>query len=336
MKRKLSIFSLLILPLMFLNGCNAFSNGHESVKPSSSSLDSTSYSSQEDYEKALYNRIILDYYEQKVLKSGTITKNGDLFYFQFNDGRVWRLGDGHLSQRSNITIDDIQIEELVGKSDKGAYVFCISYQLFTYYYPYEYQIDTSAFIDGNQLLFENDFMPLVWYKGLLLYPAEAYSLGLITLNEINCYVDSLTHKGQDPAFSSYDSSIKPLEIESKYDIGSNAHLSIILNDYVTHLNNNNVTSFDNKPIDKNDVHIVDSFGIVNGKEVLSIVADNVALQCQTWSNSIVIDGISINPFYHYEPTIYYNHHFYSFSEASENGMLTKNDAELIVGKFNSN
>lgn len=322
MKRKFSIFSLLILPLILLNGCNAFSNGHESVKPSSSSLDSTSYSSQEDYEKALYNRIILDYYEQRI--NNQKTKGSNMYFSEIYDEIP--------------ALSEIRLHYIISKSKKGAYLVGFN-QLgsFGRHYYFAYNENSISF----------DFIrPFVWYDSKIFYLNDAFYSGLFSNEEINDCLNEMNNNSLSAndwllkSFSgiSYDESVEPLTNNNQTVDISSAFYQLREDTFTNYIAKS--ADFAGYNIVLDDIHVYQSFAKVKNVYAVNFSIDGISppkylyspIQKQ-WNTSLVIGQTIIEPFQEDMPVVWINRNFYYLDNALNNDLINQETAIELLRQY---
>lgn len=341
MKRKIVVSNLFLLLLYIITGCSnsLSSNDYNSVFDSKDCHDCITYVENQSF----FNRIILDYYEQKIANSGTVIKNGEAISFLINNGIEWRLSmsgsddEVVFQPQTDIKISDIQIYDIVGKNKKGVYIIRFNSRVCP---------QASGFLNDNSLMFVNgstlsfpnhQFIPMVWYQGAILFPSEAFQIGLVSIEEMcNCLGSSESPSsiiGINPLFSSYDENVKPIEIEKVFSL-SQSNLAAIQNDYIDYLLQNSINTFDKTVLSSESVHLVDSFGKINDKEMFLIASDHVPIQSSLWKEDFVLGSTILHKFFYYEPTIYCNHSFYSLTEAYNQNILSNEEIEIIKNRFN--
>ena len=131
-------------------------------------------------EQALYNRIILDYYEQRVANERYVTSVYEDFPYS---SRFY-------NQSSPLkTIDHVIIDAILGSTTKNAYFVATSmfYNQSSHINHYENCKELNSFYaDGKQVYYpRNQNFPFdVWCNGTIYYPLDAVYSGVITLDEL--------------------------------------------------------------------------------------------------------------------------------------------------------
>lgn len=270
--------------------------------------------------QSFFNRVISDYYEQIILSSGRVNKSyrKGLFNYDYPNGQSIESPDGTLIRE--MEIPQVHIAQNYGKSAKGAYLFAYSDVRYSAQDGYQDLKIIKLIIDGEVFTFFHNYLPFVWYKGTLMFLAEAYSLGLINKEEIHEMSDTQDY---NPTAIYFDCFAKTLNIKDELPTIEGTHLYEIKNDYLNHLKNKGYETIDGNDIDCNSVHVLENYGTINGKELLSIQVDNVQI-ISVWENDLSINGVLLN---RYQPIIYFNNSFYTIKEAYENDVLSDEEIE---------
>lgn len=266
-----------------------------------------------------YNRVIMDYYEQKVLRPGCVNKffRKGLNNYEYYNGVKMEGPNGYVTR-------DFRLPSIgmlnYGKSSNGAYLFLFSDERYSANDGYTDVKDIKLIIDGSVFHVNRLHLPFVWYKGLILFLSEAYYIGLISKEDIQRL---LYEKIDEFGLILFDPFACPLSIKDRFEIDSKTPLYELKNDYYQYLSSSGVSSIDGSDFSQNDVHIIEYYGRIDGKEMVSVQTDNVAIQ-NCWENNLVIDEIRFDK---YQPMIHFNKQFYTIREAYENNVL--NNEELL-------
>ena len=270
--------------------------------------------------QSFYNRVIIDYYEQKVLRPNCVNK---FFRKGLNN---YDYSGVKMEGPDEYVVRDFRLPSIkmlnYGKSSNGAYLFLFSDERYSANDGYTDAKDTKLVIDGNVFHIGWLYLPFVWYKGLILFFSEAYYIGLISKEEISRLL--LEKREVYDGFLSFDYFACPLNIVDRFEIDSETPLYELKNDYYQYLLSNGVSSIDDSGFSQNDVHIIEYYGKIGDKELVSVQVDNVAIQ-NYWENDLVINEIRFDK---YQPLIHFNKQFYTIREAYESSVL--NDEELVT------
>lgn len=149
-----------------IESSNSFPSIESSVETSvsfSASSVSANSSQAVGYEEnqSLFNRMISDYYEQRILNPKIQGNNMYLVYPVSS------------SYYQNVALTEIPLNFILSKTSSGAYVLGIDNYMTTFGEMYYYAFD-DVYI-SNQVR-----MPDVWYKGRIYYLTDAYIEELLT------------------------------------------------------------------------------------------------------------------------------------------------------------
>ena len=317
-KRKTLVISLLVLSSLLIVGCNSLI-----------SKDSSDVQYEESQE--LYNRIVEDYYEQRILKNGAIIKYMTHIYNLVNDGESW--GKANLfdptpkMNKGPILTSDVSFN-ILNKNEKGAYICLFSSPPgLNALSPYEQS--SEIYVDGTLIVFPNaQVTPKVWYQGKVLFLNEAYALNIVSKEDIANSANSDYFFKND---INYDSSNKSLIINKVYSIIDKHYLSI-QKDYYSSFVNKETPIVDNCSINHQDVHVIDSFGKINGKELLFVATDGV-LDGREYVDTLEVGLMKITNYSYFEPMVYYNHSFQSLQSAYTSGTLNNDELKIISDRL---
>ena len=318
MKNKGLVLALVSLASLFTVGCGNSSSNLLSI----------------NNKQSLINRIIFDYFQQKMFKSGflTIEQNEQIINI-VNDGVNWERINSLLpyaqGQIKGISLNDCSVS-IIGKSNDGAYVCRFSNLILPSASGYQYDYSVSTYLDGEKVSFYSLVIPFVWYNGKIQFISEAYFNGLIQINEINNQSDI---NNNDKIFGYYDDSVPlmTIDIESQND---NEALSKLKDDYFAFISKTSCETITGQVLTPSDVHLLHDYGRIGDYPMIIMGCDNLQFKQSIWSDDLIFDDITISPFTRYEPSLYINHTFYSIKDAFDQGLIDINSIKTIKRKFN--
>lgn len=323
MKNKGLILTLVTLTSLFVVGCENNSS------PSFSSFDVFSTNDKQ----ALINRVIYDYYQQKMSKSGFITiEQNEQIINVINDGINWERINSLLPYAQGpvkgISLENCSVS-IIGISDSGAYVCSFNNTILPFSSSYQYDYSVSTYLNGEKASFYSLIIPLVWYKGEIQFISEAYLNGLLEISDIN---NQANVNNNDKIFNSYDESIPLMKItnDSRKDSEKLSELKI---DYFTYISKTDCETITGQPLKLSDVHLIHDFGKIGEYQMVIMGCDNLLFTQPVWSDDLVFDAITISPFTRYEPSLYINHSFYSITDAFYEGLIDINSIKTIKESF---
>ena len=334
--KKCFCLSLVLLSTFFVVGCNN-QNGVDNAA-SNETNDDDSYIFEEN--QSLYNRIILDYYEQRLCKSGFVTEEENNCIINIiNDGKTWskinsRLGGPREVDASRVAVSEIHLV-IDKKSDKGAFVCSFDSVICQFaYLGYTSMRDTiSSYVNGQKCIFGQSNLPMVWYQGLILDVCEAFELDLIEIEDLNDIDLNYSLSVDNSKIHHYDETSSTLTINRQYS-PNNAYFSELKNDYFNYCTLNNLSTIDGRDLTVTDIHVFDIYLRTTNMSMLTVACDNMYAPSEIWSKNIVCGDFAIEPFNLYEPILYINHGFYSIGAAYDAGFIKTSDILTIKESFN--
>lgn len=314
-----------------IESSNSFSSIESSVETSvsfSASSVSANSSQAVGYEEnqSLFNRMISDYYEQRILNPKIQGNNMYLVYPVSS------------SYYQNVALTEIPLNFILSKTSSGAYVLGIDNYMTTFGEMYYYAFD-DVYI-SNQVR-----MPDVWYKGRIYYLTDAYYRGIINTNElVGCINKMKTLKIADELIVSetdsvrFDPSVETLNIEN-IDEDNASTLFKIKNDFYDKviLKNNFFKDYD---VNLNDIHIYQSFAHVNDVICANFSIDGIDFPkylfnapSKEWKFDLNIGGTTVKPFQNIMPIVWVNRNFYPIDEAFSSGLINKNTTIELLRQY---
>lgn len=328
MKNKDLILTLVALSSLLAVACNKQNNS----KLSNDSINSGSDSNNDN--QALYNRIILDYYEQMICKNMSLIKRKNAIANIVNDKQCWMVtfnGTNPVSgtyKCENLEINGISLSYILEKSSHDGYIFFARSEFINNDNPYLYINETLTIVNGETIVYPDCvYLPMVWHNGKVLFPSEAYELGIISIKELK---ESTTKVSLNLDIH-YDKSVSALEMADDYYF-ENTKLSSIQEDYYQFLIDNETPNIES--IKSSNIRVIDSFGQINDKELLVVGADGILFNETVWNEDLTLGDKAVKPFNHCQPLIYYKNCFFSIEESYMNGILKNEDIDAIIAKYN--
>lgn len=279
--------------------------------------------------QSLINRIIIDYYEQRICNEKALSMN------------MYSSLKADSSQRK--TIDDLEISYCFQPNSKGAYLVGVDKHL-------QLTWDTNAFFYSFNGLNTGYYyeMPDVWYKGNVLYMTDAYYYGLIDDNDItNCFATmkntSLTSSQINLLFGTssnayYDNNINPLDIERE-NLGVDNVCCQLREDLFDKRIKDN-SEYNDRNIALEDIHIYQSLAKVDNAICVNFSIDGItpprnyinAID-KKWDIDLVIDNILIEKFQDCLPVVWKDRCFYTVDEAYEKRVISKDTAIELLHQY---
>ena len=345
MKINKSLFFITIFSILVV-GCSGFSSFEQSEpsqKPFEHSFNDTSNYPSYDLpsfnnetsdpvvkeNQALLNRMMVDYYEQRIANSKTMSSN--MYWSSVNDEQETRIAK------------DLTISYCFKPNSFGAYMVGIDKKSII---TYDGESSFYSFNGVNIGYFYE--MPDVWYKGNILYLTDAYYYGIIDDNDLSICLQTMNHmlpnaQAECLLFNAnsqarYVDSITPLSI-NKESISSNNVGSQIKEDLYNQIIKNN-DNYKNYSIELNDIHIYQSFAKVNDAICVNFSIDGItppkhlitAIN-KPWDNDLSFGETIIEKFQDNLPVVYQNRSFYPIDEAFQEGIINKNTALDLIKQY---
>lgn len=174
------LFLLIVILPFLLISCRSLSNDLDTSNSKTNS-DSFAYSSiseekQFSENQPLYNRIILDYYEQIIMNPETLGRN------------ICSHNNQSINVSSNpVPLDSISLEYLFLKFDEMTYFVGLfdDVNFRTGLYDSGYQVIYILSIEGEEFYYGSNCPPLIWHQGSILYIEEAYNQNIVSLDAIS-------------------------------------------------------------------------------------------------------------------------------------------------------
>lgn len=274
--------------------------------------------------QSIYNRIITDYYEQRIKKQGLIKQDN-------------KFAESTLCT-SNFNRSDIEIN-CIAFSNNDTYVFNVndpflngSYDYYKYgrgYGCYSFNdIKTNLNIEGLREL-------EVWNKGKIYTLFEAIYGGIVSIDDFLSY-SKQKYYGVGYTQNTMDEPIKYNRLYDDWDIEFNDSK----NGFVTTINdlfykNFVVKQFKDKSA--NDIHLYWSYGMTNYKYFLVLFVDGVGVMNTVDYDYFEADNYRfelsrMNSFKFYSPTmpyVYTQNSIYSMDYAFEHKIINIDDLKTI-------
>ena len=304
MKNKGLILTIIVLTSLLNVGCSRSDNENE---------------------QALYNRIILDYYEQRFCKQ----KNKGMNMYHHAP-----------SLCLDVSLDEIAIEVIYSKLSNGAYIIAEHDKMhgistgFMENYVYAF--------NGEYGLYGDRYLPAdVWYKGNIYYLTDAFYEGIVSEDDIKDYLTKFYIGNDNPDYYfngvfKYNHEVEPLKIET--EITSGQLLSQMRQTVLDIIDNEN--RFENLDIVLEDIHVFQSYAYLNGIAAVTFSIDGITpprflteIIEKKWDTAIAIGNTKIEPFQEYIPVVYISEGFHTIDEAYESYGLSENLSLKIIEQY---
>lgn len=315
MKKRVIISLFFPIISCLLIGCNISNNNSFS----------TSNDSLEREKQAFYNRVILDYYEQRIAPDNAI----NMYLHRFE-----KVIKEH-PELSKLSIDKITIYDLLEAKESGAHILNVSaYSLPTYagnvfYYAF----------DGNQYEYINATPLDVYYKGEFYYLTDAYFLGLISKDDVLSAL-SIPFNGDTIINEAhfYDDKVDAKEKEDDQEDFSNTLLQTFRNELSKVIDNDNLLK--DKNVSLNDIHVYQHFSESDGCYCVNFSIDNINPSRyliepinKKWEDSLILKDRTIEPFKDTYPVVWVNDTFYSIDEAIALNHISETTAVKLLDNY---
>lgn len=278
----------------------------------------------------LFNRMMNDYYEQRICNTKTLSSN--------------MYSKAIPNEMDNRKVDDLTISYCFKPNSKGAYIvgidkkFNMTWDGEAYFYSFN-GVTIGYFYD----------LPDVWYKGNILYLTDAYYIGLLDDNDIstclnvvnymvpNTQSDSLLFNGNSQAH--YADTIEPFAVQQEIIYDNNTYFEV-REDLFNKLIEDNAT-FSSYKIELSDIHVFQSFAKVNDAICVEFSIDGITPPkhlCNAfkkeWNNDLVIGDIIVERFQDDMPIVWKNRTFYPIDEAFQNSIISKETTLELLRQYN--
>lgn len=277
---------------------------------------------QED--QSLYNRIIKDYYEQRLTNAKTMGLN--------------MYSPNYSASISEIKLEEVDLSFIMSKTNCGAYLVGVENSLNTWGEMFYYGFNDS--FTANQIR-----IPDVWYNGKIYYLTDAFYQGIISQEEVSqClnkvgdiwqYKDEFIVKEDENI--RFDENVNTLEVK-KEDF-TNSLLNKIREDFYRKEIENN-PFYNDYEIVLDDIHIFQSFGQINEAACVNFSIDGITqpnyacnVISKEWNNNLVFDDIEIERFQDEIPVVWVDRDFYPIDEAFNKNKIDKETAVNLLRQY---
>lgn len=308
-KNKISLLSIAVLVCLPLVGCD--SSNSQSISSSASSFN-------ED-EQAFYNRVILDYYEQRIEQIDTL----NMYLYNFEKSAVTR------------SINEICVYDLLESKESGAHILNVSaYSLPTF----AGNVFFYAF-DGKTFEYINETPPDVYYKGNFYYLTDAYFLGIIDKSDVISAFDiAFNDETLINRTYAYVNTIEPKEKTADQASFSDALLQSFRTELLSTVNNDD--SLKDKNINEENMHVYQHFSESDGCYCVNFSIDNINQSRyliepinKKWEDSLILKDRTIEPFKDTYPVVWVNDAFYSIDEAITLNYISEATAVKLLDNY---
>lgn len=315
MKNRNLIFSFVSLTVLLMSGCNEATNISENA------------SSAADYalDQSFFNRIILDYYEQRICNKKVLG----------ND--MYSLSSASID-RSGITLDDMQLNFIMSKTNNGAYFVGVNNSLNTFGDMFYYSFN------ANNICYQIR-IPDVWYQGNIYYLTDAYYQELINEDEVKAclektediylYKNELLVTQADKVV--YNQNVEPLKVNQEM-INSSPLLKMRESLFEKAIKDN--AQFAQYQLNTNDIHVFQSFAAYNNAYCVNFSIDGISspryiynLASNNWLEPLAFNDVTIEPFQEKIPVVFVNDDFYPIDEAFSNNLINKETAAELLRQY---
>lgn len=308
-KNKVLLLSIAFLVCLPLVGCDY---------TSSQDVSSTASSSSSKEEQAFYNRVIMDYYEQRIEQDNTL----NMYLYNFNK---------FASARS---IDEICVYDLLKSNESGAHILNIS----AYNLPsFAGNVFYYAF-DGKTYEYINETPPDVYCNGKFYYLTDAYFMGIVSKNDILSAFDiALNDETLINRTFVYESDIKVKEKAFDHETFSNTLFHSFAKELQTAFASDAVLK--DRDVDENSIHVYQHFSECKGCFCVNFSIDKIEKSrylfepmIKAWEDPLILEGKTIEPFRNTLPVVWANDAFHLIDEAISSKIIDEKTALELLDK----